>query len=522
MEAPSDYSRLIAAIATYSPIDGTDSLPMPRSTPLRTFAALGVSVASFSILQSLIVPILPVIQQSLHTTTSGVTWAMTAWLISSAVATPLLGRIGDLVGRKRALIVVIAAIAVGNVLAALAPTIGVLIIARVIQGFGGAIFPLAFGLLRGAFPAKKVPSAIGALSAVLAVASGLGTVLAGPLVGVLTWHGLFIIPLAGAIIGGILSIVFVSDKSERAHGGVNIPAALLLSDWLVALLLPLSEGSEWGWGSPAVIGLFVLTAVLITAWILVELKSKSPLVDMRIMRSPKIWPMNATAILIGAAMFSVFAFFTRFVQTPASTGWGLGASVSESGLIMLPMLVTMGIAGFISGPIAKVINFRAQVTLSAILITVSTVAIAFLHSSVGELLIEAAVFGLGLGLIYAALTSVVVQAVPATQTGIASGMNTNIRTIGSSIGVTIMTLIVSGSIGKSGIPSEGGYQTAFLTVAAFGAAAVIVSLVAIALARRVNRVHPIEAVIEHERVETTAESPFGESEVVELDPRPAA
>lgn len=492
---------------------------MTRSTPLRTFAALGISVASFSILQSLIVPVLPVIQDDLKTTTSGVTWAMTAWLISSAVATPLLGRTGDLVGRKRTLLAVIAAIAVGNVLAIFAPNIAVLIVARIIQGIGGAIFPLAFGLLREAFPAEKVPSAIGALSAVLAVASGLGTVLAGPLVGSLGWRGLFLIPLAGAVAGGIFTIFFVSDKAELAHGGVNIPSAILLSGWLVALLLPLSEGSEWGWSSPAVIGLFTLAGLLIVAWILVELRAKNPLVDMRMMRSPKIWPMNAAALFIGAAMFSVFAYFPRFVQTPASTGWGLGASVTESGLIMLPMLVTMGVAGFISGPLARFVGFRAQVAFSAALITLSTLAIAFIHAEVWQLLVEAAVFGLGLGLIYAALTSVVVQAVPPTQTGIASGMNTNIRTIGSSIGVTIMTVIVTASLGADGLPTQAGYETAFTTVAIFGAVAFAISLLAIGLARRFNRSHPAAAAVESERIETTVESPLGSSEVVEIDPR---
>ncbi|WP_284254755.1 MFS transporter [Pseudolysinimonas kribbensis] len=174
---------------------------MPSSTPMRTFAALGLSVASFSTLQSLIVPVLPAIQADLHTGTAGVTWAMTAWLISAAVATPLLGRVGDLVGRRRTFLVTVAAVALGSLIAATAPTLGVLLIARVIQGLGGAMFPLAFGLLREAFPARRVPSAIGGMSAILAIGSGLGTVLAGPLVGVLGWRGLFLVPLVLTVAG---------------------------------------------------------------------------------------------------------------------------------------------------------------------------------------------------------------------------------------------------------------------------------------------------------------------------------
>jgi EmrB/QacA subfamily drug resistance transporter len=489
---------------------------MPRSTPLRTFAALGLSVGSFATLQSLIVPVLPVIQSDLHTTTAGVTWAVTAWLVSAAVATPLVGRVGDLAGRRRTFLVSIAGVALGSLLAAAAPTIGVLIVARVIQGLGGAMFPLAFGLLREAFPARRLPSAIGAMSAMLAVGSGLGTVLAGPLGDLLGWRGLFLVPLVLTAAGGLLTGVLVPESTARATGGVNVPAALLLSGWLVALLLPLSQGSQWGWGSPAVIGLFVAAAVLLAAWVAVELRSREPLVDIRMMASPRIWPMNLAGMLNGAAMFGVFAFFPRFVQTPVSTGWGLGASVGASGLLMLPMLVTMGVAGFLSGPLARFVGSRLQVAIAGALMAAATVAIALAHTEAWMLMVEAGVFGLGLGVVYAAITSVVVQSVPPTQTGVASGMNTNLRTIGSSIGVTLMTAIVAGSVGADGVPAESGYTTGFLAVAAIGVGGVLAAVVAIALARRLPAPTPTGT------VETTAVSPFAEEEVVELATEPEA
>ena len=483
---------------------------MPRSTPMRTFAALGLSVASFATLQSLIVPVLPVIQSELHTTTAGVTWAVTAWLVSAAVATPLVGRIGDLAGRRRTFLIAVAGVSVGSLVAAAAPTIGALIVARVIQGLGGAMFPLAFGLLREAFPAHRLPSAIGAMSAMLAIGSGLGTVLAGPLADLLGWRGLFLVPLVLIAIGGVLTALFVPESRERATGGVNVPAAVLLSGWLVALLLPLSQGTIWGWGSPLVIGLLVAALVLLAAWVVVELRSRVPLVDIRMLASPRIWPMNLAGMLNGAAMFGVFAFFPRFVQTPASTGWGLGASVAVSGLLMLPMLVTMGVAGFLSGPLARVIASRTQVAIAGALMVVATVAIALAHSTAWMLMAEAAVFGLGLGIVYAAITSVVVQSVPPTQTGVASGMNTNLRTIGSSIGVTVMTAIVAGTIGPTGIPTEAGYTAGFLAVAAIGAGAVLAAVAAILLARRFAAPMPTDT------IETTAVSPFAEEEVVAL------
>nr|WP_263298856.1 MFS transporter [Leifsonia poae] len=143
---------------------------MSRSRPALTFAILALSVGSFATLQSLVVPVLPVIQRDLGTTTAGATWTMTAWLISAAVATPLLGRVGDMVGKRRIFVGSLLAVALGSVIAALAPTIGVLIVARVIQGIGGAMFPLAFGIVRDAFPANRLPSAIGALASVMAIA----------------------------------------------------------------------------------------------------------------------------------------------------------------------------------------------------------------------------------------------------------------------------------------------------------------------------------------------------------------
>ena len=449
---------------------------MSRFHPARTFAILALSVGSFATLQSLVVPVLPVMQRDLGTTTSGATWTMTAWLISAAVATPLLGRVGDMVGKRRILVLALLAVALGSVVASLAPTIGVLIAARVIQGVGGAMFPLAFGIVREAFPPHRLPSSIGALASVIAIGGGLGTVLAGPLADVLGWRGLFLAPVVFTVTAAVLAFVFIPESETRAPGGVNPWAAILLSGWLVALLLPLSTAGQWGWGSPLVIGLLALAAVLLAGWIVVELRSRQPLVDMRMMRLPGVWAMNTAAVFIGASMFAVFSFFPRFVQIPATTGYGLGASVSGSGLLMLPMLVTMAVTGFLSGPLARYVGFRTQVIVASSIIAVSSVSIGLFHATLLEVAVEAGVFGLGLGFVYAAISSVVVQSVPPIPTGIASGMNTNLRTVGSAIGAALMTAMVTASTGPNGLAAESGYTDGFVTagVLALGAVAVTV------------------------------------------------
>jgi EmrB/QacA subfamily drug resistance transporter len=448
------------------------------ASPTTRFLALALSIGSFTILQSLLVPVLPLIQADFHTDTAGVTWVITAWFISAAVATPILGRVGDLIGRRRTFLIALGAIAVGSILASLAPSLVVLIIARVIQGAGGAIFPLAFALARDAFEPKRIAAMIGALSAIIAVGSGLGTVLAGPVTDLFGWRGLFMVPLALTIVGGILAIIALPAPTARGTGRINALSALLLSGWLVALLLPLSNGPEWGWGSPAVVILFVVALVLLIAWILHETRTRSPLVDMHIMRLPAIWPMNAASVLFGAAMFGVFVFFARFTQEPTSTGYGLGMSVGEAGLLILPMLVTMALAGVLSGWLTVRVTPRAQVIGGSLLLALSSASLALFHSELWQVTIAVGVFGIGLGVAFAAMTNVIVQGVPGDQVGIATGMNTNLRNIGSSIGVAIMTAVITASTGASGQPSEGGYVAGFLTVSAFSTVAAIVVLLA--------------------------------------------
>ncbi|WP_233551232.1 MFS transporter [Amnibacterium setariae] len=465
---------------------------MPLSpSPSRTFAALAVTALTFATLQSLLVPVLPVLQRDLRTDAAGATWAVTAWLITSAVATPLLGRVGDLAGKRRVFLLCLAAVAAGSVAAALAPNLAVLLAARVLQGFGGAMFPLAFGILRDVLPARSLASGIGGFSAVMAIGSGLGTVLAGPLSAALGWRGLFVIPLAGMVVGGVLTLRWVPATGSRATGRVNLVAATLLSGWLVALLVPLSTGADRGWGSPVVVGLFVLAAVLLAAWAAVELRSRTPLVDLRMLREPAVWSTDVAAIFFGAAMFGVFAYFPRFAQTPAGTGWGLGASVAASGLLMLPMLVTMAASGFLIGPIGRVVPPRLQLVGAALLLAVSTASLAVLHAAGWQLAAAAAVFGVGLGVGFAAMTTVVVQSVPATQTGVASGVNANLRTIGSAIGTALLTAIVTGSAGATGEPSESGYETGFLVLAALAVVSALVVLAARIPRRRTARPLPV-------------------------------
>ncbi|WP_448003417.1 MFS transporter [Agromyces bauzanensis] len=471
------------------------------STTRITFIAVATSFTAVSSLQSLIIPVLSTIGADIGADPVGQTWMLTAWLISAAVATPLLGRAGDLVGRRRMYLLALGAVAIGSLLSAFAPNLTVMLIARVLQGLGGAVFPLGFGLVRDAFPAARLAGAIGALSAIMAVGGGLGTVIAGPVSSVIGWRGLFALPLALAATGLAFGTFGLARPAARATGRINVLAAVLLSSWLVALLLPLSSGNQWGWASPMVIGLFAAAAVLATAWVVVEVRSRAPLVDMRMMRLPAVWTTNVTALLTGAAMFGVWAYLPRLAETPVGSGYGLGVDASTAGLIMLPMLVAMASVGFVAGPLSRVLPFAAQLTVGAFVSGVSSLSIALFHGEVWQLAAAAAALGLGTGLVVSSTPNLIVRSVPADQVGIATGMNANIRTIGGAIGTTVFAAAIGASLGAAGLPAESGYVAAFVLGAVL---AVVGGLVPFFGRRRGPAVVPTARVI------PVAESPLEE------------
>ncbi|MDQ0895023.1 MFS transporter [Agromyces ramosus] len=439
-----------------------------------TFIAVATSFTAVASLQSLIIPVLTTIGTDIGADAIGQTWMLTAWLISAAVATPLLGRAGDLVGRRRMYLLALGAVAVGSLLSAFAPNLTVMLIARILQGLGAAVFPLGFGLVRDAFPATRLAGAIGALSAIMAVGSGLGTVIAGPVAAAIGWRGLFALPLVLATAGLALGYFGLSRSAARSTGRINVLAAVLLSGWLVALLLPLSSGNQWGWGSPLVIALFVAAAGLAAAWVTVEVRSRTPLVDMRMMRLPAVWTTNLTALLTGAAMFGVWAYLPRLAETPTASGYGLGVDASTAGLIMLPMLVTMASVGFIAGPLSRVLPFAAQLTIGALVSGAASLSIALFHGDVLQLAAAAAALGLGTGLVTSSTPNLIVRSVPADQVGIATGMNANIRTIGGAIGTTVFAAAIGATLGAGGLPAESGYVAAFVIGAVLAVAGGVV------------------------------------------------
>jgi EmrB/QacA subfamily drug resistance transporter len=426
-----------------------------------TFAVLALGVAAFALLQSLVIPVLTTVQHELHTSQGAVTWVLTAYLLSASIMTPILGRVGDMMGKKRVFVATLVALAVGSLLAAIAPSIAVMIVARVIQGAGGGMVPVAFGIIRDEFPAGKVTGAVGLLASLTAVGAGLGIVLAGPIVDVLDYHWLFWLPMILTIIAAVSAVLFVPESPVRTPGRISWLPAVLLSAWLVALLVALSEAPDWGWFSGRVLGLLAAAVLLGAAWVTAELRAATPLIDMKMMRRPAVWTNNLVALLIGMGMYATFAFLPEFVQTPPAAGYGFGASITRSGLMLLPSAITMFAVGMFTGRLARRFGGKALVVVGCLIGGSAMAILAFAHEQQWQIYLSSALMGVGFGLAFSAMSALVVAAVPASQTGVASGMNANIRTIGGSIGAAAMASIVTSHLLPSGLPQESGYTTGF-------------------------------------------------------------
>lgn len=471
-----------------------------------TFAVLAIAALAFSLLQSMIIPAIPELEHALHTSATGATWLLTAYLLSAAIATPILGRVGDMVGKEKMLVVVLVLLSLGTLLSAVATSLTVMLVGRAIQGTGGAVFPLAFGIIRDEFPRARVSTGIGVMSAILGIGVGGGIVLAGPIVEHLSYHWLFWIPLVMTLAATVATFVFVPESPVRAPGRINWLGATFMSAWLVTGLLAVSEGPVWGWMDATVLVLFGATVVLAALWVWSEVRSDSPVVDMTMMRIPAVWSTNLAALLFGFGMFVFFITVPQFVQTPAHEGYGFGASVTQSGLFLLPFAVAMLLVAPLTGRLAIAFGSKPILFVGAVFSAASYGFLAVADSRPWDVYVAAGLLGVGIALGYASMANLIIEAVPTNQTGVATGMNTNIRNIGAALGSAIATSIIVSSLLPGGFPTAHGYTVAFVVSA--------VSLVVAALATLTipNRPHsPVVTSLAHPGLTGEAEVFVGAS-----------
>jgi len=443
---------------------------------------LALAGGMFAVLQAVVVPALPDIGRGLHVSSSASTWILTINLLATAVLTPVVGRMGDIYGKNRMLWVVLASLGAGTLICALAPSLSAMLVGRVVQGAGGAVFPLAFGVLRDELDGERVAGAIGLVSSLLGVGAGLGLVIAGPITGALGWRWLFWLPLAVLVPIGVAVFRCVPRSPVRTPAPLDLVSGALMIAGLACPLVAVSEASAWGLSSPRTLGLLGVGVVLVAAWVRHELGSPSPLVDMRMMAQRGVWTTNMAAFLLGIGMYASIALVPALVELPRSSGVGLGGSVTAAGVFMLPTAAPQLIVGPLMGRITSWIGSRAQVVAGITLMLLAYLALAVAHRHPWELVAATTALGLGLGFGLGALANLIVGAVEPRQTGVATAMNTVMRTLGGAFGAAISAACLAG-----GAPLDSRFKLAFGFCAgalAFG----LCAAVAIPGERRAHRV----------------------------------
>lgn len=454
----------------------------PRTALIVLYLSLGG--LSFAVLQSMVAPALSTIGTDLDASTSSVSWILTAYLLSASVLTPIFGRLGDIAGKRRILIVVLSLLLVGTLLAALAPNLAVLIVARALQGAAGAVLPLSIGIVRDELPKEQVSTTIGLLSAIFGIGAGVGIVAAGPIVQNLSWHWLFWLP-AALIVVALLGVIFGMPESPvRKPGRLDLVGTAILTVSLVSILLAVSEGETWGWGSFATVGLLILGAVALAAFVLVELRVEEPLIDVRLFSIRGVWTAHVVALILGFAMFGTFVLVPTLLQLPTVLGYGFGKSVSEAGLLLLPTVAAMVVFGPLAGIAVRKVGPKPPMLVGAVAVMAAFLVPALGHGEMWQIVVSGILTGMGIGLALASTSNAIIESVPANQTGEAISANTIARTIGSSVGTAVIAAIISSHITVQGVPTDDAFTAGFWACGAVAVLAIIAAVAAPSLSKR--------------------------------------
>ncbi|MGP9019441.1 MFS transporter [Streptomyces sp. BR1] len=462
---------------------------------------LGLAAMVVSMMQTLVVPILGIIQNDLGTSTSNVSWVTTATLLSAAVFTPLLGRFGDMHGKKPTLIGVLVLMVAGSVLAATTSSLLWLIVGRVMQGAATAIFPLALSVLREEVRPEKLHGAMALVSGTLAFGSGLALVGAG----LLTqgdhpdYHRVFWLAAVLAIVALVAVVAGVPASRHKPGGRTDWLGAGTLAALLVLLLLPISQGHEWGWSSGRTLGLFAAAVAMTVVWVLVERKVKAPMVDMKMFAHRPVFFTNLAGLLLGFAMFSQFIGVSYLVQMPDKiTGYGFTASVLRASVeYLLPTTIMSLLAAQFGGMLVRRIGARFTLTIGAVFGVVGFAWLTGAHDTTASVILAGMVIGVAISFGYAAMPALIVASVPHHQTGIANGINSISRSVGSAIASAVITsLLASKTIqhlppGIPALPQESQFTLSF---ALAGGAFLLVVVVALLGLKSDRKPQAVEAV----------------------------
>jgi len=449
-----------------------------RGTPaiMGTLALCGTIVA---LQQTLVVPLLPDFPRLLDTTAENASWLVTATLLTGAVATPVVARLADMYGKRLMLTVTLAIMVAGSLLGALSSSLELVVCARAMQGVGMALIPVGIATMRDELPPDRVPLGVALMSATLALGAGAGLPLAGIVVHYLDWHALFWITAAGGLVMLAAVPLTLSPSPVRTRGSFDIAGALLLSGGLTALLLVLSKGGHWGWSSQPTLILAAVGLALLVGWVPLELRVDQPLVDIRVAARPAVLLVNTASLVIGFAMFANLLVTTQQLQLPRSSGFGLGLDVIRTGLCMAPSALVFGALAPVSATITRRWGPASTLVVGAAGMAVAYVCRVYVGQDLWQVVAGSMLVAVGTSLTFAAMPTLIMRSVPISQTASANGLNTLLRSIGtSSSSATIAAVISLGSVqvGRDVFPTFEALTTLFWVSAGLSAVGAVLAV----------------------------------------------
>ncbi|MFJ4683082.1 MFS transporter [Streptomyces sp. NPDC088789] len=445
---------------TFTPNDRPTRSPSGTVVPVLAFAGIVVAV-----MQTLLVPVIKDLPQLLDTSPADATWVLTSTLLSGAVATPIMGRLGDLHGKRRLLVLSLAVMVVGALISALTSALIPMIVGRTLQGFAMGAIPLGIGLMRDLLPRERLGSAMALMSSSIGVGGGLALPAAALVAQHSDWHALFYGAAGLGVLAIALTLIAVPESSVRAKGSFDLPGAFGLSAGLVLFLLPITKGSDWGWTSGTTLGLFAAAAVVLVLWGVMELRRAAPLVDLRTTARPAVLFTNLASIMVGVSFFVVSLVLPQLLQLPTSTGYGLGQSMVVAGLLVAPLGLTMMITAPVYARLSARHGPRTTLILGLLIIGIGYGAGLGLMSAAWQALVISVLLGAGIGLAYSSLPALIIGAVPAEETGAANGLNTLMRSVGTSVSSAVIGMVLANTattVNGVAIPTLHGFRLSFL------------------------------------------------------------
>lgn len=440
---------------------------------------VGTAALVVSLAQTILIPVLGILPEELDTSVANVQWLLTATLLVAAVAVPLMGRLGDMFGKRLLLLVAVGSLVIGSLITALTDSIGMMIFGRAVSGISAAAIPLGISLLSSLVPRERAGTAIATVSAMLGVGGALGLPLAAVIAQNADYHVLFWVSAGVSALAFIGILTIVPEDTDLAGGKVDFVGTVLLGGALVALLYPLSQSGSWGWGSFKVIGLLCLSAVLFVVFTFSQTRIAQPLVDLATLRRRPIMLTNIASIFFGFALFASLIGTASYVQAPEATGYGFGSSILVGGLAMLPGGLAMLALAPLSAKLAARHGAPRVLTFGALVVAAGWLCRIVFTGSLTQVIIGATIVGAGTAVGYATMPAIINAHTPVNELGAANGLNSLVRSVGSSLASAIGGALLAATtmdLGGYEVPTLDAYRELFALCAGASILAAVIAL----------------------------------------------